>query len=57
MQREFLFPLIRSKVQALLNGYVASSLVTEGMHDYILPPGLGDRAGLMGAVALTLIDQ
>jgi fructokinase len=57
MRREFLFSLIRSKVQSLLNGYVASPLVVKGIDEYVVPPGLGDRSGLLGAVALALIGE
>src|SRR5678815_1426740 len=39
--REELLPLIRQKVQALLNGYVQSSAITQNIAEYIVPPGLG----------------
>ncbi len=47
-----LFPLIRKKLQASLNGYVQSPAILAGMDQYIVPPGLGDRAGVLGAIAL-----
>jgi fructokinase len=46
MRRAQLYPVIRSKVTALLNGYAA---VPE-----IVPPLLGGRAGVLGAIALAL---
>jgi fructokinase len=52
MEQEQLFPLIRQKVQALLNGYVQSPSILEQIDEYIVPPGLGKRAGVLGAIAL-----
>jgi len=52
MHQTHLFPLIRRKVQGYLNGYLKSPLVEEEIDRYIVPPGLGDRAGGMGALAL-----
>jgi fructokinase len=52
MQQEFLFPLIREKVQALLNGYVQVPAILEHIDTYIIPPGLGKHAGVLGAIAL-----
>jgi fructokinase len=52
MQQDFLFPLIREKVQALLNGYVQVPPILEHISTYIIPPGLGKNAGVLGAIAL-----
>jgi fructokinase len=52
MQREFLFPKIRNRVRSLLNGYVASKSILEEIDQYIIPPGLGNQSGSMGAIAL-----
>lgn len=52
MAQEQLFPLIRAKVLALLNGYFQVAEVTEQIDEYIVPPGLGSRAGVLGAIAL-----
>mgnify|MGYP001209443619 CR=1 FL=1 len=55
MKQEHLFPLIRGEVRRMLAGYVRSAAVEEGaVDDYIVPPGLGDNAGLCGAIALGL---
>jgi fructokinase len=50
--RDELFPLIRKNVQAILNGYVQSPSITKHIDEYIVPPGLGNRAGMLGAIAL-----
>jgi len=52
MQQAHLFPLIRSKVQQLLNGYLKAPAILERIDEYIVPPGLGHRAGVKGAIAL-----
>lgn len=55
MQREFLFPKIRRKVRELLNGYVSSKSVLENIDNYIVPPGLGNQSGSLGAIALAML--
>lgn len=52
MEQAQLFPLIRQKVQQLLNGYVQAPAILEEIDDYIVPPALGRRAGVLGAIAL-----
>lgn len=54
MQREFLFAKVRSRVLNLLNGYVASKSVLETIDQYIVPPGLGNQSGSMGAIAMAM---
>ncbi len=54
MHQAQLFPLVRREVQRALNGYVQSPSVLERIDDYIVAPGLGDDAGLCGALALGL---
>jgi fructokinase len=52
MQQMQLFPPIREEVQKLLNGYVRTPHILEKINEYIVPPELGGRAGVMGAIAL-----
>lgn len=52
MQERQLFPMVRSEVQELLNGYVQAPEILEHIDRYIVPPALGGRAGVLGAVAL-----
>ena len=52
MQQPQVFPLVRSKVQQLLNRYVQSPEIIENIDTYIVPPALGGRAGVLGAIAL-----
>ena len=57
MEQTQLFPLIRTKVKELLNGYIHSPVATGSMEDYIVPPGLGKRSGILGAMALAKISR
>jgi fructokinase len=52
MHQGHLFPLIREEVRRLLNGYIQLPMILERIHEYIVPPALGDRAGVLGAIAL-----
>ena len=54
MHQEQLFPLIRSEVRKNLNGYVQADEISDRIDTYIVPPGLGDNAGLAGSLALGL---
>lgn len=54
MNQQQLFPLIRSEVCKNLNGYVQSEEILDRIDSYIVPPGLGENAGLAGALALGL---
>lgn len=47
-----LFPMIRRRVLELLNGYVVLPQILEDIDSYIVPPGLGDNAGLTGSILL-----
>ena len=51
MEQMQLFPLVRRKVIACLNGYIQSPSILSHIDDYIVPPGLGNRAGVLGAFA------
>lgn len=52
MHQQGLFPLIRTRVLEILNGYVHSPVILENINSFIVPPGLGDNAGVLGGFAL-----
>jgi fructokinase len=52
MAQPQLFPLVRAEVQALLNGYIQSPAILNSIETYLVPPALGGRAGVLGAIAL-----
>ena len=52
MHQRHLFPRIRRRVQHLLAGYLQSPEIVSHPETFIVPPGLGDDAGVVGALAL-----
>jgi fructokinase len=60
MDQSQLFPFVRARLHASLNGYLAhDSLSRENMDTFIVPPALGNQAGILGAFALAqaLIEE
>ena len=51
MKQAHLFPKIRTKLVEKLNGYVQNT-VLENLDNFIVPPGLSERSGIAGAIAL-----
>ena len=51
MHQEQLFPMIRSKVTAMLNDYYTTRELSD-MDSYIVPASLQDNQGIMGAIRL-----
>lgn len=54
MQKGFLFEMIRENVLELLNKYLSHPVLTENIDAYIVPPLLGNRAGVLGGIALAM---
>lgn len=52
MNQTKLFPMIRKHVLEMLNNYVGNREFLDGMDEFIVPPGLGDNAGLSGSLLL-----
>ncbi len=52
MQQPRLLPMVRQQVQTLLNGYINAPEILERINAYIVAPGLGKQAGVLGALAL-----
>lgn len=52
MKQMHLFAKIRDKVLEKLNGYICESQLIDQIDEYIVPPGLAERAGVAGAIAL-----
>lgn len=52
MHVESLFPLVRERLQELLAGYVQHRAIIDEIESYVVPPALGDQAGILGGVAL-----
>ncbi len=52
MEQPQLLPLVRQQVVELLNDYVRAPIIQQEIDRYIVPPDLGERAGVLGAIAL-----
>jgi len=52
MKQPVLLPLVRSRVRELAAGYLDLDELGDAIVDYIVPPALGDRAGVVGALEL-----
>ena len=52
MEQEGLLPMVRREVLSALNGYVQHEAILNNIESYIVPPGLGNRAGVVGALEL-----
>ena len=47
-----LLKMVREKTRALINGYIPSNAILDEIESFIVPPALGNRAGVAGALAL-----
>ncbi len=54
MEQMHLFPMIRQRVLERLNGYINVDAITQHIDEYIVPPALGNRAGMLGALVLAM---
>jgi fructokinase len=52
MRRPGLLPLVREEISRLVNGYLDAPALDTGIADFVVSPGLGARAGMLGAIAL-----
>ncbi|WP_332238301.1 ROK family protein [Sporolactobacillus sp. KGMB 08714] len=52
MKQKLLFPMIRIRLQELLGGYLDLPELKEHLDEYVVPPALGDNAGITGALIL-----
>ena len=52
MQHWPLFEMIRKDFARLLNGYIRAGELTARLSQYVVPPQLGDRSGILGALVL-----
>jgi fructokinase len=52
MQQPTLLPLIHKYLPKMLNDYIRVSEIVENIATYVVSPGLGNKAGILGAIAL-----
>ncbi len=54
MTERRLFPLIRQRLLHWLGGYVERNEILDAGEDYVTPAALGERAGVLGCIALAV---
>jgi fructokinase len=52
MQQQSLLPMVRRRLRELVGGYLDTPLLGDRIDDYLVEPALGDRAGVLGGIAL-----
>lgn len=52
MERAGLLAMVRTRLRELVAGYLDTPLLGDQIHAFLVPPALGDRAGVLGAIAL-----
>jgi fructokinase len=52
MERAPLLGMVRQRLRELVAGYLQTPLLGEEIESYVVTPALGDRAGVLGAIAL-----
>jgi fructokinase len=52
MQQPHLFGLVRERVYSLINRYIPAAELIDRLDTYIVPPKLGNRSGVLGALVL-----
>jgi fructokinase len=52
MNQPHLFPLVRQELVRILNGYIQVKELTDGLDEFVVPPKLGSRAGVLGSLVL-----
>ncbi len=52
MQQPQLFPMVRDEFARIMNGYVRHPRLSSGLDEYIVPPALAGRAGVLGSLVL-----
>jgi fructokinase len=54
MRKDFLYAKIRNNLYSLLNNYLNHPILISHMNEYVVPPALGYRSGVLGGIALAM---
>ena len=57
MQQELLFPKIRKRLLESLADYIQSPYILKDIDNYVVPPLLGQKAGVLGAIAMARFSE
>jgi fructokinase len=52
MERAPLLPMVRERLCELNAGYLETPMLSSSVDSYLVAPALGDRAGVLGAIAM-----
>ncbi len=52
MDNDFLLDMIRDQIREQMNGYLQVRRLLDELDQFVVPPALGNRAGVLGAMAL-----
>ena len=52
MEQAHLYPRVRRELIDLLGGYIQAPAILDDVENFIVPPQLGNQAGVLGAIAL-----
>ncbi len=52
MQNEFLYDLVRTEFRRQMNGYLQVPRLLNDLENFVVPPALADKSGVLGAFAL-----
>ena len=52
MERPHLLDVVTSRLRECVGGYLETPLLAERIDAFLVAPALGDRAGVLGAIAL-----
>jgi fructokinase len=56
MDHAWLLDAVRRRLRRLMAGYLPTPLLGDRIDSYLVAPGLGDRAGVLGAIALAQLS-
>ena len=54
VKRPGLLPIVRTQVKELISGYIELASEVGNIDNFIVPPALGDHAGVLGALHLAM---
>lgn len=57
MQQPHLFDMLRTDFARIMNGYIRRPRVLDHLEQFLQPPGLGSRAGVLGSLVLAESEQ
>lgn len=57
MQQPQIFPMLRNEFARIMNGYIRRPQILNHLDEFLQPPALGNRAGVLGSLVLAEMAQ